>query len=235
MIYVFWSLFTTLGLGINELKLKGEDFRRRKNSADGLTYTDHNCRKRLLSNNHPCVERWNNGDKEIIDCKTMEVVWTTKFKRISKSLFRYKEDAISKGRTTFRCDTHNDKINHYEYGEVNGHIYEDFNTNDKYIIRKSCTDNCFFFVNIETKKAVRYTDYTIQFINDTIKNIEKQIKKDEKQFPNRINYWKQEKENWENIKNGSKLREWDKLHSFNQSFGKNESYGEKMEEEFSKK
>ena len=237
MLFALWGVFITLGLGVNELRKKGTDLKRRSNTIDGITYIDSSSKMRLLSNNHPCIEIWNHGDKEIIDCLTMKVMWSTKNNRINNNINVWREDAIKKGRSTFRCDVHNDDIHYYEIDEkIHGHIYEDFETGKKYIIKQSRNDFCYFFVDIETKKAIRYTDYTIQKINKMLSEEKENFERLKKDTTCINNYYESRVNHWLNIKNGSKLDEWNNQDEYLKRLnGKEEKVGQKMEEEFNNK
>lgn len=234
MLFALWGVFITVGLGVHEINKKRADIKRKSNTKDGITYIDSLSKMRLLSNNHPCIVTYNHGDKEIIDCITLKVVWSAKADRINKEHNKWREDAIKKMKTTFRCDNHNDKMHFYEEDElIHGHIYEDFKTGRRYVIRESRNDRCYFYVDIETLEAIRYTDYTLQNIEKILSEKERLYEKYKESEPNKSKYFEKEKIYWLKIKNGEKLIEWNKQDNYSKQLNKKESkYGEKLEEDF---
>ena len=195
-----WTLFMTTGKAVNGIKNSIEDSHNKEKSLDGIMYYDYKGRRRLISNNHFCHDLYKDGYRRIVDSTNSKVVWDARDTVIPQNIANYKKEALRRGKTVYRCDSHIDNIpyNRSE-GEIIGHQYKDIETGQMYVIRE--IDSFSFYVDIATNKAVRYTDYTLNSIKESkemadIKRAEYRNKeKAEILYPYSIDVFKRKYEN----------------------------------------
>ena len=159
MFGILWSVFAGLGTIKNKITRDIKDSKSRSQST-GMIYLDWCARTRLVSNNHICHEEVVDGYKRIKDLETGQIIWDERKEVVSKAKERYKKSANERQTSTFRCDEHRSELGYvfpYKFTEIKGHQYKDIKNDQIYVIREWM--GCFIFIDVITKKAIRFTDY----------------------------------------------------------------------------
>lgn len=155
-----WTAFMLSGKAVNGIRDGLKNRANKVRSPDGIMYYDSKGRRRLVSNDHFCADEYRDGYRRIIDVTNNRIVWDARDSDIAKNLAEYYCDATAKGRTTYRCDTHRDRMPYaWGAGGIYGHTYKDFRSKRVYVIRE--IDGYSFYVDVATNRAVRYTDYEL--------------------------------------------------------------------------
>lgn len=172
MFSIIWGSFMTIGKGIRDHRIRKENEKRRKQYINQPYYIDSMGQTRLTSNNHLCdVSYAITGYQVIKDIEANKVVYNEKELIRNSEIEKKKESAKLRGASTYRIDIHRHPENYLD-GEPIGHVYQDFNNGNNYIIRVVSFHSYSFglFINIETGMAERYTDYTLNFIDRMERN-----------------------------------------------------------------